>query len=411
VLLALATTGGNLLGYLYQIVVAKSLGVEAFGIFTAFLGIFYFATITGTACRTGIATSIAKQVVEQGESQAIADFFRVAKLSATLLLAVPLLFAVSGPWLSSLLHSESVLPVLIVGLAIFGTLVLALALGLLQGLQKFRRLALIGYVLPQAIKLLFGTGFIVAGWHLTGALGALLISEFLPIGIALWPWRRHLLEVPRRPFRFNESMASGVSSGLLLAPFLATYTNLDVVLVVALLEDGQAGAYAATATLGKGIVFLGLAVSFVLAPRVAERTATGRPITGLVHQGLVLTVLLCGPAAATFWFFPSVLIRLFFGQEFLPAADILGLYGLAMTIFALNIVLTSCFVALRKRRGVMVANAVTLAGVGLIGLWSRSLFSVSAILLGSNALIFAYLYFAILRPNRLGPDSVKQGAQ
>ncbi len=58
--LVIATVVGNALGWVFQILVARALGVELFGLFGALVGIFYVAMLGGGAFRIEVATITAR---------------------------------------------------------------------------------------------------------------------------------------------------------------------------------------------------------------------------------------------------------------------------------------------------------------------------------------------------------------
>ena len=381
-----AMGAGNFMGYLYQLFVARALGAETFGIFGALLGIFYVATLFGNGLRIGIATSVARRVAELGEAQAVAPFLRKGIWLAPIFLGIPLLFLATNNWIGSWLHLASPGTVIILGFAISSTLLLAIGLGLLQGLQRFGRLVSIGYLFPQGLKLLFGVGFILAGWKLLGAVAALLFSEFIPVLLVLWQFRKQLSSVLRRESLPDSSASDGIFSGLLIAFFIAAPTNLDVVLVVHFFDAGQSGVYAAAATLGRVVVFLPMAVSLVVLPKVAERHASGTPAIDLAGKGLLFILLVSGPAILLCWLAPGLVVKLLFGDAYQGAATLVGWYSFAMLIFVVNLLLVQYLLALGKRRHIYIIDLITLGTLLTMYLWHPSVQEVVTVLLAGNLL-------------------------
>ena len=75
--LVIATIIGNILGWAYHIFVARTLGVETFGLFGALIGIFYVATLGGGAFRIEIAAIIARLTAQGDENAAVATFIKM----------------------------------------------------------------------------------------------------------------------------------------------------------------------------------------------------------------------------------------------------------------------------------------------------------------------------------------------
>ena len=386
-----AMGAGNFMGYLYQLFVARTLGAETFGVFGALLGIFYVATLCGNGFRIGIAAGVARRVAELGEIQAVAPYLRKVIWLAPIFLGIPLSFLVTAKWISAWLHLASSGPILILGFAIFSTLLLAVGLGLLQGLQRFGRLVTIGYLLPQGLKLLFGAVFIIAGWQLLGAVGALLVSEFIPLSLVAWQFRKQLSMVSRTESLPDSLPSDGVFPGLLLAFFIAAPTNLDVVLVVHFFDAAQSGIYAAVATIGRVVIFLPMAVSLVVLPKVAERHASGLPTTDLVLKGLFFTIVVCAPAVLFCWLVPNTVIKLLFGEPYREAAPLVGWYSFAMLIFVVNLLLVQHLLAVGRRRHIYFIDSITFGTLLTIYFWHPAVQQVVTVLLAGNLITLCYV--------------------
>jgi len=388
--LVIATIIGNILGWAYHIFVARALGVETFGLFGALIGIFYVAMLGGGAFRIEVAAIIARLTAQGDENAAVATFIKMG-LRFFLVFLVPLFFFVfAAKPIASFFHTDSTGAVIIVGFTIFGTLLFMVALGFLQGLQKFRHLAYIGFVLPPALKLFFGVAFVLAGWKLLGALGAVIIAEFSGLFAALFPWRKRFVQVSQSQASPDASVFRMVLPGLVLAFFIATPTNLDVPLIVHFFSSAQAGLYACAATFGKVMIFLPIGVSLVMLPMVAEKHALKLPTTGLAFQSLLFTFILSGTATLVCWLLPDFIVNLFFGQAYLGAAALLGWYCTAMMVFALNLVLIQYAIAIGKRHYTWVGGLVTLGILLAISGWHSSLEQVITVMLVGNLVLFLY---------------------
>ena len=101
---------------------------------------------------------------------------------------------------------------------------------------------------------------------------------------------------------------------LLLALFLSIPASVDVMLVTHFFGGKEAGLYNAVATLGKVVVFLPMAVSLILLPRVTESHTLGQGTRNILLQSLILTFILSGGVALICGVFPDTVIRLFFGE-------------------------------------------------------------------------------------------------
>lgn len=397
--LVITTTIGYAFGYLYLVFMGRALGPQVFGVLGSLVAIFYIACLVGQALREAIASNIAERKAQDGEAAAIAMFKKLGVRIALLCLLPTLgLIAASGQ-IASFFHLTSVTPVLILAFALFTALILDILLGLLQGLQMFKGLGIAGYVISQGLKLIFGVAFVWAGWSLNGAMGALLASTALAIGVTLaYRWRQLTARTSEEVYRTN--LGSVIAPALILAVFMAVPTSVDVILVTHFFSATDAGLYNAVATLGKVVMFLPMAVSFVLLPRAIERHTSGLSTKNILLQSLFYALVLSGGVTILYWFASDPIIKLFFGATYIEAGKLIGWYGLAMLFFSLNFVLIHYSLAIRKVGPMLLAATITLCQVAAMVLMHQSLSQVILILLFGNLLILLCNLILLVVPKR-----------
>jgi len=181
--------------------------------------------------------------------------------------------------------------------------------------------------------------------------------------------------------------------------------NVDVMLVTHFFGGREAGLYTAVATVGKVVVFLPMAVSFVLLPKATENHAIGSATRHILVQSLVLTFILSGGVTLICWAFPDIIIALFFGDAYAEAVTLLGFYAAAMLFFSLNMVLIHYSLAIRNLRLMLLADIITLAEVGAIILRHQSLSQIIWVLIWGNLLILLCClpYLVFKQPGRQEP--------
>ena len=406
--LLIATVTGYTFSYLYLLVMGRLLGPETFGILGALFAIFYSTCLVGQAVMEAIATNVAKVKAKSGESAAVSVFTKLGiKLSIICLLPTLILIIASKP-IASFFHMTSTGPVIILAVSLFTALMLSTVLGLLQGLQKFRQFGITGYLIAQGLKLLTGVIFVWIGWDLMGAVGALFASTAIATVVGLVLVRKQLTGDTYNPGHHSPRFGPILLPALLLALFMSIPASVDVMLVTHIFGGQEAGLYNAVATLGKVVVFLPMAVSLILLPRVTESHTLGQGTRNILLQSLILTFILSGGVALIYWVFPDTVIRLFFGEAYLEAVALVGLYAAAMLLFSLNVVLVHYSLAIRNLWLMLLADIITLVEVLVIVLMHQSLSQVILILLWCNLLIFLftfpYLAFRRTGPHRHSPE-------
>jgi O-antigen/teichoic acid export membrane protein len=401
------STLGNLLSYLYLLFVGRTLGTQTYGVFGALLGIFYIFCLIGDAVRIIIANNIASLKGKLGESAAIKSIRSpLLKLGMVGFLAV-LLMMVNAKSISSFFHMDNILPVFLLGGALLSILPLFAILGFFQGLQLFGRLALIGYLLPQAFKLLFAVFFVWAGWGLSGTIGALLASNIVAILVGALPLVKIMTSADNEIARQNIAFKSFIVPVLLIGVIISFPTSMDVILVTHFFNPQNAGIYNAVATMGKAVLFLPVAVSLVMLPMVSERYNSRKDTVRILKMSLSLAIGLSGLLVLLYWIVPEILIQTLFGTEYLDATSLLVWYGCAMAFFSVNYLFAQYNLAVGNRNGLLVAIGVTLLEFAAIYLYHQSLLGVTVILILGNLLLVVLNLFSLLVFRKKSDSSIE----
>jgi O-antigen/teichoic acid export membrane protein len=153
--------------------------------------------------------------------------------------------------------------------------------------------------------------------------------------------------------------------GLINFLFVAM-TQGDLVLVKHFFSEYNAGIYASAAMLGKAVMYLPGALVLSLFPIVSARSA-GRQATGhILARALGLNAILSGGGALALAVFPGLIVGAFFGERYLPAARLVGLFGLAMFPMGVISILMSYSLARGRIRSILPlsgASVVELCGI------------------------------------------------
>lgn len=399
--LLIASLIGYIFGYLYLIFMGRTLSQENFGIFGALVAIFYIAGLLGQALREAIARRIAEIKARASESAAIGTYVKFGGKLCLLCLLPALFFILGYRNIASFFHISSAGLILVLGFSLSTALTLEVILGLLQGLQKFMGLGIIGNLVSQGLKLLMGIAFVWVGWDLYGAVGALLGSTFIAIVVGLIFIRRQLTLGISSKTKYSPRLYPILIPTLILAVFIAMPTSIDVMLVTHFFSAGKAGLYNATATLGKVIIFLPMAVSLVLLPKATENHTLGLSSKNMLRKSLLIALFLSGVLVLAYWVFPDLIVKVFFGEAYIEAGNLIGWYGLAMLLFSLNFVLVHYSLAIRNLRLMLLADFITLAQVVAIALMHQSLTQIILILLFGNLVILLFSSSFLIVSKRL----------
>lgn len=391
----IAFNATNALNYAYLVSMGLLLGTESYGLFGALFGVVYLASALGNTVQVAVARQIA--FFEGNPGRALTQGVLVWALAPAGALA-----AVVG--LTALLLSPALAQAFNSPLTPLGWTSLAVALsiwvpagyGVLQGTQRFAPLG--ASLLAAALsRMAIGAALVTAGWGASGALAGVAFGYAASGLLALvWavPEKGHSL----RP-RLTAPSASSLAAILVASLAVAAPTSLDVALVKHFFSDHEAGMYTAVAVLGRVVLFVPLAISFIALPKVAKRVSRGDNPVPLLWSSLAQTAVLAGGTAL-------LLVLLTSGFGWSPVgADISGAmtslywYLPAMVAFALVVALVYYQIGRGNNSYVFALFVPGIAAqAALILLFHDSLTVVAQVMFVVNVLLLVASLFLVALP-------------
>jgi len=362
-----ATTVANVLGFGYQLVMARLLTAEQYAILIALFGVLILEAISSQVIQSATAR-LATQYRARGEEAALHQFVRrwsvrVAIAMAGLALAV---IALAGPISGGL--ALPVVSVSLLGVSLFFAGTLTFALGLLQGLARFGWMGSV-LIVQAGARLVLGVTLVLLGFGVTGAFaaaaGAIAVSLLLAV-VPLAP----LLRAARRATSIVELGAEETRFFAFAAVVLLAYaalTNIDAVLAPAILSPSQAGTYAGAVTLGKIVLFAPIAVGFLLLERTARLHARGEPTERPLFLALGFVIATSGLVALAYVVAPPFFVNLVVGSQYPATAAVAPIFGIAALSNALLNLWISYFVGRGEMRvGFLLTLAVVVEAALLV---------------------------------------------
>ena len=392
---------GGACNYVYQLYMGRLLGPEDYGIFGSFFAISYIMFILAGTIRTSSAKFVSKFVGEERNAQI--NFFLTGMLKRMFVLGSLIFFilVVTSPHLISFLKVDSITPVFIIGSFFFFTFLLPVNMGVLQGLQRFLPLGFYR-VLNFSSKLFFGVLLVSLGFGVNGALAAVTIGAALSLSASFYsvkPFLSGFSSVKKPSFNFYDLYLFSLPTMLTMFCF-AVPANVDVIIAKHFFSAQQAGLYTAASVLGKVVLFIPEAIAMVMFPKVSEATAMKTNTLNILNKSLIYTGLLSGGVTLTYWWFPSLAIRVPFGYEFLEAAPLVKYYGVVMFLFSLSIVVMRYCLAMHDLKYVFGFSLFTFIEIGLLSVFHETMMEMIRILLMVNIVLFIFsvLYIKLRAP-------------
>ncbi|CAN5140417.1 hypothetical protein BH09ACT10_BH09ACT10_02310 [soil metagenome] len=258
----------NVAVYGFNIVAARILVPAEFGAVTALLGVFLVGSVVAIGLQTTVARRVAIAPDRAAEEAVTSDALRI---TLTVAVSVAAIVCVASIAIAPLLRLDSVVPVILCGLALLPYTILGSLLGLAQGSSRWKALATI-YLTTGVARLLIGAAALVISPTVTSAMLGLAIASWLPVLLGF----RMLglsLQLPHtdslRPMM--RELLGG--SHALLAYFVLS--SLDALIARSLFDEHDSGLYASGLILTKAALFFPQFVSVVLFPDMARSSKGG----------------------------------------------------------------------------------------------------------------------------------------
>ena len=326
-----ASMAANILLYLFQVMVGRRLAPTEFGEFAALFGIVYLAGAASNAIQTSVARTVASS--DDGAVPAISAgaIRNTLPVAVCLIILGALLAPVAGPFL----HIDDPLALAPVGAILALAMLAPVMQGALLGEQRFAwfSTSLVG---GAAVRLLVGWTALGLGAGATGALWAVAagLAACFVVGLVIIR--------PRVANKRVDVQRARGTPGLLFPSILAFLAisvpaSADVLAVRHLFPAHDAGLYGGVALMGRIVLFLPLAVSLVLFPRIARDASENSGRRHLL-PALLITGLLSGSAAVVFFLAPGVALDVTLGGSYSEASSLLPIYTGAMFFFSLAVV-------------------------------------------------------------------------
>lgn len=367
--MAVLATVANVVNYASGLVFSRVLEPVGFGELTSLLALAMVIAVPLGAAQTVVAERVATARAA-GDEQRLRYLIRLALGHvAALGLAAGALYVVAIPLVIEVLDIREPGPAIALAPFIVLSFVSPVALGVLQGMERFMAFGLVILAIA-ASRIAFGVPWALSGGGAGGAiagqaLGLLVVSVGVGWRYKAWLLRRGTGAATRGLTR-RLDLAALSASGAFVA--FALLSNLDLLLARVYLDGHDAGIYAALATVAKVVIFLPSAVAVILVPLTVRDRAT----LGSGQRTLRISAAVVAATAAISVvlavLIPGLVVRVMFGAEYeaakagvLPA--VLAGAGLAM----LNL-LCVYSVAIRDRRWMIVLVSGLLVQVLAISL-------------------------------------------
>lgn len=324
----------------------RLLDIESYGVFSSIL-----ATLTMLASPSSVlSTLVTKQVAKLNIKKNYIGILQLYKRYFIFFIFTVVIFQficiIYGDKISKILTIEQSM-LYWIGCAACSLILMSISSGIFYGVQKFTIAALIGVLYP-ALKIILCCILVLLGMEVLGATLGILLAASIAVFYAAF-------QIFQFPIEKNATSIEAESLGIkkilmmLLANTLFTFMlQMDIIVVNHFFGPDEGGIYASAATLGKSILYLPGGIAIALLATAGSDQIKKKYDHQTLTYAISLTLICCLALASFMYLFSELIIKITFGDSYLQASKLLGLYAFAMCPWALVLVLENYLIALDK---------------------------------------------------------------
>ena len=398
-ILLLGTILSGALGYIFQVLVGRMLGVELYASLSALLAVYAVSSTPLLTIMLIVSRRVSHLSAVSNYQSLVNYFWHLSGRGILIGLFILMIGTAAGPIFDRYLNLGGGQVLFYFWILLSFSLIPTINNAFLIGLQRFETHCSLT-VLNVLLKIIFSCGFVWLGYQLAGAvlgivaamilitaLGYFSLYRFLSAKLAAGPY-----QLAPKKLSIAKDKAIDVVTVFIANLTLVIMTQLDIILVKYYFSASEAGLYAAASLLGKAVLYLPGGISHALFPMVASREARNESSSHLLIQAVLLTILLCGGVALTYFLFGEEVVKLLYGEGFKDAGNLLKWFGLAMLPFAL--VMVAEYFLIAKRRVLFTYIFASIAPFQLLAIYFIHSDLISVILImgvsGSVAAVIGY---------------------
>jgi O-antigen/teichoic acid export membrane protein len=394
-MVAVSITAMNVATYGFTLAAARLLDPALFGELTAMMGIVLVGNVAALGLQATTARRIATRRTEEEHATVIDAARRATWIAAAAVAAVTLALS---PLLQAALDLTSwsmlLVALTLVPLTVFGT-----QAGVAQGSRRWSRLSVL-YAAMGAGRLVCGTAAAAIDATPSVVMAGVFVGAAVPVAVG-WPLLRTRPPAPVSPRAAESESARPAGSRSVLVETLHgshallayfALTNADALLARVVLSPHDSGIYAAGLIVTKACLFLPQFVTVVAFPDLAQARGTR---TRRIAAGLIAA--LGGAVVAGTWLLPGLALAFVGGDEYAEVQDLLPLFALEGSVFALLQLLLYDALA-RRIRVITVALWSALTVAVAVVLTSVDTVAMLPVVMTSAAAGVAFLSVVPIRP-------------
>ena len=381
-----ASSLGSFFNLLYQVMMLRLLYKEAFASLNSIISLFIIVGVPSAAFAT-IVTKHVSSHNAQKKHECVKTVWQKMAFHAFLFSSIlfGILFLMRER-IAGFLHLGSSVSIMILGAIFLLSVITSVAMGGLQGLEKFAWVALYT-VFAGICKLLFSVVLVKSvSDGLIAALLGFLLPLIVGLGVCLWPIRFLMKGLGRETISLK-SLYAYIVPVLAVNLSFALLTNIDMILVKHFFVY-ESQDYAIAQMIGKIILSIAGVIYVVMFARISHLHAVNESSKAVLSKSLGYTFLLSGAAMLLYNIFPQAVFGLIAGKVNLQVISIGRIFSLSMLFFAMSNVLFYYQLSIERYGFIVPLGIVVFLETLAISIFHATPFLVVTITLVSAASLF-----------------------
>lgn len=381
-----ASSIASFFNLLYQLVMLKVMPREQFASLNSLISLLVILSVPAAAFTTMVTKHVSSYRARNNIEHLKAVWQKITRHTFYFSLGVFSLIILFRQHIALFLHLDSLWSIVILGLMFFFSCVSSVVTGGLQGLERFKWLALIG-LSAGFLKLFFSFVLVksINDMLLAGLIGFLL-PTVLGIVFSLWPLRFLIQGLSKEKVEVK-GLYLYVFPVLMVSLCFALVTNVDLVLVKHFFGR-EAQDYSVAQMVGKIILSIPGAIYMVMFSRVSNLYAVKISSREILKRSLIYTFILSFSAVALYNLFPGLIFKILAGGANKEVVLLGRLFSLSMFFYALSNVLCIYQLSIERYGFIKMLVPIVILQIIAICLFHQTTSGVLGIMLAGSLLIF-----------------------
>ena len=382
----------NVFNLFFSLFMSRNLTVEGFGILASTFSLISLIAIPAGSIIPTIVSFAGSHFAKEDYGSVKAFFLKIIKPLLMASIVMLFCFFVFAGYIGDFFKIEDRTIIVIIGISVAFAYIGILSSGLLQAKLAFKYISFTNLI-GSISKFVIGAGLVFLGLGVKGAVWAVFIAGLIPSILGFIYLKSVFISKINKASKtnFKNILSYGIFSSFAMLG-MTSLISTDILLVKHFFDPLQAGIYAGLSLVGKVIYFFTGAIGGVMFPLIVKKHAKNENYNNIFKMAIAMVFIPSVFISIFYFLYPDFSISFFIKNEiYRSASDLLGLFGVFITIYSLITLFVYYFLSIKKTKVCIPVLTAALIQLLLITLYHSSLFTVVAISLSVALILLATL--------------------